>query len=263
MENRNENMDVHRNGMRDRIQKYNVKNITGLAAYTTVADKAAFTLAETLITLGIIGVVAAMTIPNLITEHQKRATVTKLQRAISVLNQAYRLAYDDVGEANAEEAFNMGSEEYFNTYWAPYIKVLTYCSSYDVCGYDSNKPFHYPDGNSESFNFVYEGYSTTFFTADGFLYIIRTGGSNPIKENREIVVDINGSAGPNQYGRDVFWLYRLDNDDGGSIVPYGYSYTDTACNSNCSTKNNSGMSGRCCTEKIRRAGWKIEKDYPW
>ena len=71
----------------------------------------AFTLAETLITLGIIGVVAAMTIPNLITEHQKRATVTKLQRAISVINQAYRLAYDDVGEASAEEAYNMGAEE--------------------------------------------------------------------------------------------------------------------------------------------------------
>ena len=50
--------------------------------------KFGFTLAETLITLGIIGIVAAMTIPNLITEHQKRASVTKLQRAISVINQA-------------------------------------------------------------------------------------------------------------------------------------------------------------------------------
>ena len=57
----------------------------------------AFTLAEVLITLGIIGIVAAMTIPTLITNHQKRQTVVKLQRAISVMNQAYRLAYDDVG----------------------------------------------------------------------------------------------------------------------------------------------------------------------
>lgn len=49
----------------------------------------AFTLAEVLITLGIIGIVAAMTIPTLITNHQKRQTVVKLQRAISVMNQAY------------------------------------------------------------------------------------------------------------------------------------------------------------------------------
>ena len=37
----------------------------------------AFTLAEILITLGIIGVVAAMTIPTLITNYQKKQTVTK------------------------------------------------------------------------------------------------------------------------------------------------------------------------------------------
>ena len=52
-----------------------------------------FTLAEILITLGIIGVVAAMTIPTLITNYQKKASVTKLQKAISILNQAYKLSF--------------------------------------------------------------------------------------------------------------------------------------------------------------------------
>lgn len=65
--------------------------------------KKGFTLAEVLITLGIIGVVAAMTIPNLITAHQKKVTVTKLQRAISILNQAYRLSYEENGDASAQE----------------------------------------------------------------------------------------------------------------------------------------------------------------
>ena len=261
MENRNENMDVHRNGMRDRIQKYNVKNITGLAAYTTVADKAAFTLAETLITLGIIGVVAAMTIPNLITEHQKRATVTKLQRAISVINQAYRLAYDDVGEASAEEAFNMGSEEYFNTYWAPYIKVLTYCSSYKVCGYDSNNPFKIANGNKVTFAIVDGNYKTTFLSMDGFAYLVYIGGGAPnyVKDTK-IIVDINGSAGPNRLGRDVFLLNReVDDEKGGYVQTYCYGKTDAYIKSDCS----STKYGYCCSEKIRRAGWKIEKDYPW
>ena len=40
--------------------------------------KVAFTLAEVLITLGIIGVVAAMTMPSLIQNYQEKATVTKL-----------------------------------------------------------------------------------------------------------------------------------------------------------------------------------------
>lgn len=65
--------------------------------------KLGFTLAEVLITLGIIGIVAAITIPNLITNYQKHVTVTKLQRAISVLNQAYKLSFDEVGEPSVSE----------------------------------------------------------------------------------------------------------------------------------------------------------------
>ena len=232
--------------------------------------KSAFTLAEVLITLGIIGVVAAMTIPNLITEHQKRATVTKLQRAISVINQAYRLAYDDVGEVSAEEAFNMGSEEYFNTYWAPYIKVLTYCSSYKVCGYDSNYPFKNANGKSSSLTLVHE-MGTTFFTMDGFLYIVRTGyGNDNTGENEQcgfVVVDINGSSNPNRFGHDVFLLERVEEEGyekGATVRPYGYDLTDKEIKSKCSADAPSyHWTEDVCAELIRRAGWKIEKDYPW
>ena len=47
--------------------------------------KRGFTLAEVLITLGIIGVVAAITIPNLMTHFQQEQTVTKLKKAYSVI----------------------------------------------------------------------------------------------------------------------------------------------------------------------------------
>ena len=229
----------------------------------------AFTLAEVLITLGIIGVVAAMTIPNLITEHQKRTTVTKLQRAISVINQAYRLAYDDVGEASLDEARAMGSEEYFNTYWAPYIKVLTYCSSYKVCGYDSNYPFKTTNGKSDSASLIHSC-GTTFFTTDGFLYEVRRcyGTSNGGKIVSGIVlVDINGAAGPNRHGHDVFLLDRVTDvegyeEKGGSVLPYGHDLADDKIKKNCSATSG-GWLTNTCAERIRRAGWKIEKDYPW
>lgn len=45
-------------------------------------NKVAFTLAEVLITLGIIGVVAAMTLPTLIANYQKRQTVVQLKKSI-------------------------------------------------------------------------------------------------------------------------------------------------------------------------------------
>ena len=57
--------------------------------------KRGFTLAEVLITLGIIGAVAAITIPNLMTHFQQEQTVTKLKKAYSVINQAYKSSFDE------------------------------------------------------------------------------------------------------------------------------------------------------------------------
>ena len=220
----------------------------------------AFTLAEVLITLGIIGIVAAMTIPTLISDYQKKQTVTKLQKAISVLNQAYKLSYDDVGEPTAEESFQMGAVTYFNTYWAPYIKVSLMCTTYNQCGYNEAAPWFYPDGNKASTSVVIPDRRATFYTPDGFLYVIFTasGLSDSLSANHLVYVDINGGQGPNKFGRDVFILERVQTD-GGGIQPYGRNFTDHVINSNCSKAHTSDV----CAEKIRRAGWKIEKNYPW
>jgi len=59
--------------------------------------KIAFTLAEVLITLGIIGVVAAMTLPTLIGNYQKHVVETKLKRFYSMANQAIQLAEVELG----------------------------------------------------------------------------------------------------------------------------------------------------------------------
>ena len=221
-----------------------------------INSKRAFTLAEVLITLGIIGVVAAMTIPNLITGYQKKATVTKLQKAISTLNQAYKLSYDEFGDP--EDAFSLGAEEYFNTYWAPFIKVLTYCSTPEVCGYSSNTPFTFIDGSKISTVLVSHSARTTFYTPDGFLYIIFTGGGDGngnMVANKQVYVDINGGDKPNMMGKDLFILTRVD-DKG--ILPYGYNASDSTNIKSCSRSN-----GSHCAERIKRAGWQIDKSYPW
>ena len=57
----------------------------------------AFTLAEVLITLGIIGVVAAITMPSLIQEHREKEAVARVKKAYSVLSQAYLLAKEESG----------------------------------------------------------------------------------------------------------------------------------------------------------------------
>ena len=59
--------------------------------------KKAFTLAEVLITLAVIGVVAALTIPTLVTKYHEKQRVTQLKKAYSVLNQAFIMAVGDYG----------------------------------------------------------------------------------------------------------------------------------------------------------------------
>lgn len=56
----------------------------------------AFTLAEVLITLGIIGVVAAMTIPVLVQKYKEQATVTRVKKFYSVFSQAYTMAINEM-----------------------------------------------------------------------------------------------------------------------------------------------------------------------
>lgn len=55
----------------------------------------AFTLAEVLITIGIIGVVAAMTIPNLLTKMDRDKKIATVRKAQSILNQAIKLSTID------------------------------------------------------------------------------------------------------------------------------------------------------------------------
>jgi prepilin-type N-terminal cleavage/methylation domain-containing protein len=89
----------------------------------------AFTLAEVLITLGIIGVVAAMTIPNLIVSNEKRTTVTRLKKSFSELSQVIRLIEGEYGTGYSlcesspclwDYAKNKAS---FEKYFMPHMKI--------------------------------------------------------------------------------------------------------------------------------------------
>ena len=89
----------------------------------------AFTLAEVLITLGIIGVVAAMTLPTLIMNHRKQVTVNKVKKFYTVMSQATNSAIAEYGSMEDWQGFTTtrnGEEmqNWFDTYLKPYLKVI-------------------------------------------------------------------------------------------------------------------------------------------
>lgn len=218
--------------------------------------KKGFTLAEVLITLAIIGVVAALTIPAVVKNYQKTQTVTKLKKAWSIINQAYNNSQAENGMYQTwDKASDMGATEYFNRYWKPYLKAQKICSTYSGCGYKSSTPWKYINGNPDGINVVSPGARITFLTPDGMLFVIFVIAGSEGAASDYIYVDLNASKEPNIWGRDLFGFIRTNK----GILPICYNNSISSVNSNCSKTGN----GVCCDAKIAHDSWEIKDDYPW
>jgi len=185
--------------------------------------KDGFTLAEVLITLVIIGVVAAITVPTLITKYHEEQTVSKVTKAYSIVSQAWnRYQIDNNCTGKAANCFNSDSMcdiegykkllKYFNTVKVipPYSNMTTVGwlpeKSYDIRGNEINDYWsgvHKQDASSCS---VY------FTLSDGMIFHIHMPDNH--KENGIIFFDTNGQKGPNRFGKDQFPIgigaYRND-----------------------------------------------------
>ena len=167
--------------------------------------KKAFTLAEVLITLGIIGVVAAITMPMLIGHYQKVVWYNQFKKAVSQLENAFKLyEVDNDCVGNIVDCINPDCENCSASLKAkdilPYFKVsqtITEENSEQICRVAVEKDEDYPcwtDNDHGIFGFI---------TVDGLFVVsnldVYFGGHG------EFHIDINGpSKGPNKYGRDMF-----------------------------------------------------------
>lgn len=99
----------------------------------TLGSAVAFTLAEVLVTLGIIGVVSALTLPTLIQNHNKKIITTRLKKFYSTINQAILLSEQDKNIMRVDwrpSAFCSAGDKdnysctvkFFNEYLKNYIK---------------------------------------------------------------------------------------------------------------------------------------------
>lgn len=233
--------------------------------------EAGFTLAEVLITLGIIGIVAAMTLPILIQKHQKKVAATRLKQTYSQLYQAINMAqaeYGDMKNWNINENYNssIGSDygnqnrdmasKFAVTYLKPYLKYNGTPDIYRIkqLGYSD---YHFKSGST------YSGtqYTYLFELANGVSLFITYGSSADVYTLPSIFVDINGKTKPNVIGRDLF-LFDLDSVSKMKILPHCYgSKRETLLNS-CS-RTDKGYGNFCCTALIMEDGWEIKDDHPW
>ncbi len=201
-----------------------------------------------------------MTMPSLIANYQKKENLTKLKKAYSVLNQAFKMSEASNGSSEHwEDAYDIGAEAYYNQYWKPFFNNSNLCKTYKECGFNSNIPYKYL--NKTIFNVGLSMSADSriiFYLPDGTLYAIfvYTGIGTTNAKTNMIIVDINGGKNPNTVGKDVFIFKRIN---GKGILPEGYENTRDEINQGCNLQNE----GRTCAAKIIQDGWEISKDYPW
>lgn len=172
----------------------------------------AFTLAEVLITLGIIGVVAIMTIPTLISNTDTAKFVSGWKKTYSTLQQAQLQIIKDYGSVSAGfgsiDASTTGGNN-FRDGWLPYLKVGKTCNAGTSVSDDC---YNVPGGfknmdNSAIANYAEHPATSSIVLNDGtFLLFYPGAGSGPFSTDSWIFVDVNGDKQPNTIGKDVFVL---------------------------------------------------------
>ncbi len=223
--------------------------------------KTAFTLAEVLITLGIIGIVAAMTLPSLVANNQQVQLRTALLKNNSLIYQAVSHMAAELGTDITPDNF---ARQTFKQEFMKYFKVLYDCGfgSSDIKDYENAAEYcaseqHYEGGSTR--------YTQHYKTFDEKRYIdptllnngqfVLTDGSLIMIENWDnskiyISVDVNGiKKRPNVWGKDLF-TFQLTPE--GKLLPMGAPNTqyhdkdDTYCSKTGSSSTYNGVS---CTHK--------------
>ncbi len=247
--------------------------------FATFHNHKGFTLAETLITLVIIGIVAALTVPNMIIKHQKEETVIKLKKAYSTMSSIVNKAIFEHGPMKNWEIEQGQTKEFVDKYISPYLNVAKNCG-YEYTG-DCEFTIAYL--NKRNNKIVCGSNMYKLLLADNTLLLFQPVNKydytlNDITvplSNLAVFIDINGAKGPNVLGRDIFYfVYFIQQDlsrvggldNSGKFLPEGGTLATSEGLTREYFKNRSckkNGKGQHCAGLIMADNWEIKDDYPW
>ncbi len=228
----------------------------------------AFTLAEVLVTLAIIGIIAAITLPSIVSSYKKRVVQTKLQKFYYVMNNAIKMSYIENGnfmrnmevvEPSEDNPTGFSSQEqaisFIETYILKYIKYDKIVKAESTSDFKSLIRVDLLDGSMffinaiPRLNFIHIWYLT---------------------DNRYKDYWAEDELRNEVLGKYSFLFYTdADHiDKGQGMVPYDSFWNGTRedlfSNSlyGCAKSAGIAQPGVFCTKLIQYDGWKISKDYP-
>ncbi len=218
--------------------------------------KLAFTLAEVLITLGIIGIVAAMTLPALIKNYQGYILQNQLKKAYSIIQSA-------VNKMNYDEGVNASYSVYSRNTLMPVLKKYFNIAK-DCADAKCEIKFGVDDDGNQTVNdsYHYKTYNgkkmKNYYLDDGQIILYDSMFIMLEDSNTGLLmisVDVNGyNKKPNRWGQDLFTFQFLNN---GKLMPAGApSSSFSQANSYCSLTSENQNNGIGCAYYAL-----TEKDY--
>lgn len=214
-------------------------------------SKIAFTLAEVLITLGIIGVVAAMTIPSLIQSYKEKATVTAVKQSYSIFAQALKMVTIDNPDLSALTDSSLSAKENSQIMFKEISKHIKKVKSCDVDKKCMGNTYYLNLNNEKVSNWdTYNNLVTGVLANGTSFWILSLPASISGEETYagQIGIDINGNKRPNKFGVDFFWF--TFNKNGELFAGRGQGPGGTYWNCELSPSNSNWSNGYGCSEWI-------------
>ena len=217
-------------------------------------------MAEVLITLGIVGVVAALTIPGIISSYRKQVLETRLSKLVSSVNQAVKRSEADNDEC---QYWSFGDEnnhrdaEIMKQWWKKYLQnyvpyeIAAEISASENSGNGGYKVY-FKNGSALRLEALTKDYARIVLYPDA-------------KITGKFLIDVNDKAGKDYF---LFVLSGAYSDNNKCVLrpPVYIDMTNDMLKDACLKSYNGFVStnaaGGHCAELIRRNGWKIPKDYP-
>lgn len=219
--------------------------------------KKGFTLSETLITLGIIGVISVLTLPNLISNYKTKVYISQLQKVYNQISNAAASAIADERVDALDQTYIYEDADGAIDFLKKYLKVAKDCrttptdcfaSSYkslDKSASVSTSEMLGENARCVTLNTGAAICVASIYSQDGYYY---HGGIS-------FVIDVNGKSAPNINGRDLF-QFEMYSD---GVIGTSYIEQDAATSGErCAEWANSASYGGSCFVKIVADGWKMD-----
>ena len=223
--------------------------------------KKGFTLAEVLIAIVVIGLVAMLTVPMIVQNYKKRVATTRLKKFYSTMQQAIALseienhsvetwqrAGRDVKNSEGEYDYSANAQsayDFFMKYLAPYMNYV--------------KAVQTPEKQVSTENM-------SVYLADGSVIIFHNGGCV------DLYYDINGEAKPNARGRDIF-VFAICEDKNrhkylagqkfGALVYLFSMTTMTSFSDRATALENCKSQATYCAALLMFDDFEFKDDYPY